>query len=407
MKFVRIVCIALFTAVLGSCGNELVEAPVKQGNQLSFRLSKSSDSMGDDNALDEGNGGHLAYKILFYKADKADGTPSISNDDPINYENFYLVKEVEGWKSYEGFVDFQFSIKNENLEDYIYQLVVIATTKIKHEIDFELGSEHDGKSLLSELKVKRMYESVNGEQVLIPLSKDNYICSRQITQADINSGEVELKLQRMVGQLIFDIGKYGENGPVALDAEYGSTLDRVYNITFSIHNFTESFAWFGKGESVASSTKKISEETENTAIVEKCSYSLSKYFSDNTGYKMDWNKMPTSLNGEYGIIVDSHLSASPTINDGATRIYGPYEFSSSSGNLQMEMNFEYYDTDISPLIEKSLILRLPKANSKITVVPNFYTYSKIKIRENRIIDVPVDFGDLKFDNEWKNDYYEE
>ena len=99
-----------------------------------------------------------------------------------------------------------FSIKNENLEDYIYQLVVIATTKIKHEIDFELGFEHDGKSLLSELKVKRMYESVNGEQVLIPLSKDNYICSRQITQADINSGEVELKLQRMVGQLIFDIG---------------------------------------------------------------------------------------------------------------------------------------------------------------------------------------------------------
>lgn len=99
-------------------------------------------------------------------------------------------------------MDFQFSIKNENLEDYIYQLVVIATTKIKHEIDFELGFEHDGKSLLSELKVKRMYESVNGEQVLIPLSKDNYICSRQITQADINSGEVELKLQRMVGQLI-------------------------------------------------------------------------------------------------------------------------------------------------------------------------------------------------------------
>lgn len=111
-------------------------------------------------------------------------------------------------------------------------MVVIATTKIKHEIDFELGFEHDGKSLLSELKVKRMYESVNGEQVLIPLSKDNYICSRQITQADINSGEVELKLQRMVGQLIFDIGKYGENGPVVLDTEYGSTLDRVYNITF-------------------------------------------------------------------------------------------------------------------------------------------------------------------------------
>lgn len=109
MKFVRIVCIALFTAVLGSCSSELVEAPVKQGNQLSFRLSKSSDSMGDDDALDEGNGGQLAYKILFYKADKADGTPSISNDNSVNYENFYLVKEVEGWKSYDSFVDFQFS----------------------------------------------------------------------------------------------------------------------------------------------------------------------------------------------------------------------------------------------------------------------------------------------------------
>lgn len=405
MKFVRIVCIALFTAVLGSCNNELIEVPVKQGNQLYFRLSKSSDSMGDDNALEEENGGHLAYKILFYKADKANGTSSISNDDPVNYENFYLVKEVEGWKSYEGFVDFQFSIKNENLEDYIYQLVVIATTSTKHEIDFELGPEHEGKSLLSELKVKRVYESVNGEQGLIPLSKDNYICSRQITQADINSGEVELKLQRMVGQLIFDIGRYDENSsPVALDSEYGSTLDRVYNVTFSIRNFTESFAWFGKGESVASSTRKISEETENTATVETCSYSLSKYFSDNSDYKMDWNKMPTSLNGEYGIIVDSHLQAFPTINEGATRIYGPYEFSSSSGNLQMEMNFEYYDADISPLIEKSLILHLPQEGSKMTVVPNYYTYSKIKIKENRIIDVPVDFGDLEFDNKWKNDY---
>lgn len=405
MKFVRIVYIALFAAVLGSCSNELIEVPVEQDNQLSFRLSRSSDSMGGDNTVDEENGTHLAYKILFYKADKVDGVSATSNDDPVNYENFYLVKEMEGWKSYGDFVDFQFSIKNENLEDYIYQLVVIATTKTKHEIDFELGPEHEGKSLLSELKVKRVYESVNGKQVLIPLSKDNYICSRQITQADINSGEVELKLQRMVGQLIFDIGRYGENGPVALDAGYGSTLDRVYNVTLSIHNFTESFVWFGKGESVASSTKKISEETGNTAIVEECSYSLSKYFSDKGDYKMDWNKMPTSVGGEYGIIVDSHLTTlSPTINDGTTRIYGPYEFSSSSGNFQMEMNFEYYDTDISHLIEKSLILHLPKEGSKMTVVPNYYTYSKIKIKENRIIDVPVDFGDLEFDNEWKNDY---
>lgn len=394
MKFAHLFYLSFFATAITGCSNELNEEFSNTDNQTSFKLAKSSGSIGDGNPIDTDN--DLEFKILFYKADKSS---TLSNDSPINFENFYFIYEVDGWKTVNDFNDYEFTITNDNLSKFVYKMVVIATAKSKHEIDFvKEDSDSDGKSLLTDLKINR----INEEGTLVPLGKDNYICSKQITSEIINSGVVDLSLERIVGQLIFDVGRYNTgNNAISLDAGYGSTLDRVFNLNFNITNYTESIYWFSEGESDASQKKTVREiETENENP-ESSSYNISNYFIDNS-YIMDSEKLATEPNGNVGILVNNHqIELFPEINDGTTRIYGPYQFANSSGNLKVDIIFDYYDTVIPNNPEKALTLSLPKEGQKITTAPNYYTYSKIKITENRIIDVPVDFGNLDFDHEWK------
>lgn len=393
MKFAQLFYLSFFATAITGCSNELNEEFSNTDNQTSFKLAKSSGSIGDGNPIDTDN--DLEFKILFYKADKSS---TLSNDSPINFENFYFIYEVDGWKTVNDFNDYEFTITNDNLSKFVYKMVVIATAKSKHEIDFvKEDPDGDGKSLLTDLKINR----INEEGTLVPLGKDNYICSKQITSEIINSGVVDLSLERIVGQLIFDVGRYDTNSiAIPLETGYGSTLDRVFNLNFNITNYTESIYWFSEGESDASQEKTVREiETEKT---ESGSYNISNYFIDNS-YIMDSEKLATEPNGNVGILVNNgcQMQLSPKINIGTTRIYGPYQFANSSGNLKVNIIFDYYDTVIPDNPQKALQLSLPKEGQKITAAPNYYTYSKIKITENRIIDVPVDFGNLDFDHEWK------
>lgn len=396
MKFAHLFYLSFFATAITGCSNELNEEFSNTDNQTSFKLAKSSGSIGDGNPIDTDN--DLEFKILFYKADKSS---TLSNDSPINFENFYFIYEVDGWKTVNDFNDYEFTITNDNLSKFVYKMVVIATAKSKHEIDFvKEDSDSDGKSLLTDLKINR----INEEGTLVPLGKDNYICSKQITSEIINSGVVDLSLERIVGQLIFDVGRYNTgNNAISLDAGYGSTLDRVFNLNFNITNYTESIYWFSEGESDASQKKTVREiETENENP-ESSSYNISNYFIDNS-YIMDSKKLATEPNGNVGILVNygCQMQLSPIINTGTTRIYGPYQFANSSENLKVDIIFDYYDTVIPNNPEKALTLSLPKEGQKITTAPNYYTYSKIKITENRIIDVPVNFGNLQFEHEWDN-----
>lgn len=399
MKFMQFAALAVIMAANGGCNENIDHYTEKDDRQIQLKLNENSGSIGGDNSM---VGSNLEYKILFYKTDiKPGGT----NNDKINYEEFYFVDEVDGWKTQEEFSNYQFTIKNENLENYVYKMIVIATNKDKHEIDYEIKDEDgDGKSLLTELLIKRKYEQVEGKNRLVALTKDNYISNQQITEDIINSGVMNLKLKRLVGQLIFDVGRYDEYGPVKLDEDFGSTLDRVYNIRFNIRNFTEAFNYFRKGEYDVPDGRNI-DEYENNTDTEVCQYDMKRFWADpeNMDFRMDRNKMPQTLTGEAGVIVDYGYpkEVKPEIADGTTRIYGPFLFASNSGKLNMDIDFEYYDTEFTnPVVEKKLVLSVPKTGGKITVVPNYYTYTKIKIKENRIIDVPVDFGDLDIDNEW-------
>lgn len=396
MKFAHLFYLSFFATAITGCSNELNEEFSNTDNQTSFKLAKSSGSIGDGNSIETYN--NLEFKILFYKADKSS---TLSNDSPINFENFYFIYEVDGWKTVNDFNDYEFTITNDNLSKFVYKMVVIATAKSKHEIDFvKEDPDSDGKSWLTDLKINR----INEEGALVRLGKDNYICSKQITSEIINSGVVDLSLERIVGQLIFDVGRYDTgNNAISLDAGYGSTLDRVFNLNFNITNYTESIFWFSEGESDASQEKTVREiETENENP-ESGSYNISNYFIDNS-YIMDSEKLATEPNGNVGILVNDEcqMQLSPIINTGTTRIYGPYQFANSSGNLKVDIIFDYYDTVIPNNPEKALTLSLPKEGQKITTAPNYYTYSKIKITENRIIDVPVNFGNLQFEHEWDN-----
>lgn len=172
MKFAHLFYLSFFATAITGCSNELNEEFSNTDNQTSFKLAKSSGSIGDGNSIETYN--DLEFKILFYKADKSS---TLSNDSPINFENFYFIYEVDGWKTVNDFNDYEFTITNDNLSKFVYKMVVIATAKSKHEIDFvKEDPDSDGKSWLTDLKINR----INEEGALVPLGKDNYICSKQI-----------------------------------------------------------------------------------------------------------------------------------------------------------------------------------------------------------------------------------
>ena len=48
----------------------------------------------------------------------------------------------------------------------------------------------------------------------------------------------------------------------------------------------------------------------------------------------------------------------------------------------------------------TISLSLPRSGQKLTVVTNNYTVTTVKIKENRIIDVPRDFSNVTIDPSW-------
>ena len=95
---------------------------------------------------------------------------------------------------------------------------------------------------------------------------------------------------------------------------------------------------------------------------------------------------------------------------------GPYYYAQDDGgpcllatdptpensDLQVDLTFHYADTYLPDGSQTTgtISLSLPRNGQKLTVVTNNYTVTTVKIKENRIIDVPRDFSDVTIDPSW-------
>lgn len=341
-------------------------------------------------------GSDLQYKIIFYKADNA----NISASKEVKYNDLCYVAE-EAWMSFDEFKKYQFSISNYNLNEYVYQIVVLAKANDRDEYVYDTTDKNeDGICSMDELRILRNYTP---DGTVIPLTMSNYIGHQLLTDEIVKNGIVEIRFEPLVGQLIFDVGRYAADGKTNIPLDWGinSTLDRVCRIKFSIKNSTHSFCPYATKESVQSSP------IIDSSFIEVADYDFSGYL--NGLFQLDSEKLQNAPVDSAGVLsANKSQDVVPLIPVGTTRIYGPYQFATETAEVQMangakysmEIMFYYHDTFINNSPIDSVSLDMPRKDVYMSIVPNSYTYSKIKIRENRIIDVSKDFGSITIDNSW-------
>ena len=119
-------------------------------------------------------GSDLQYKIIFYKADNA----NISASKEVKYNDLCYVAE-EAWMSFDEFKKYQFSISNYNLNEYVYQIVVLAKANDRDEYVYDTTDKNeDGICSMDELRILRNYTP---DGTVIPLTMSNYIGHQLLT----------------------------------------------------------------------------------------------------------------------------------------------------------------------------------------------------------------------------------
>lgn len=323
---------------------------------------------------------NLQYKLYYFRSeDKAE------NPEETESEKYSYRASTSHWLDYDDFRNYIVNIGNEYVEQYDYRLIAIATPAPVPEIEFSFA-ENESDSLLTNLYLRRTFNSETNKPY--PLSLHNYIGVGNLTAEAIKSGIIPIEFRHAIGQLVFDFSRVDNSGsPLKLDEGYSSTLDRVKQIDVQIENYTRSLKW-----DMSESNIIIGEDCSET-----CSYFTSRFLDGEL--KVDWSKATENSEGTGWI--------SPRKDVGSTRFYGPCLLASDPNNpseLKVKLTFHYADTYL-PGGEKqqsTISLSLPRKGKELTIKTGNYTVTTVKILENRIIDVPKDFGDITIDTGWNN-----
>lgn len=338
--------------------------------------------------LNQGNTKELDFRVLIYKVEKSLNVPS------DQFESYQLDSYTE-WMEYDLIKnEYTVNFSKENLEKYNYKLIVLGSSKL-HELDF------------NELYVGKTLDLLSVASTGVPLTKRNYFGYLDVNKEDVlaNNGVLILPFNRVVGELLFDFGRYSDaSTPIALDDGFNSTLDRVFRIDVGVLNYTRSITTVGEVETAA---------PQDTLWF---SYDLSDYLLDeDQDFKVDLSKAvePNSegLAGRLQVRpangTESQDLTVSLMPDGTTRFFGPYLMRTEVLNspLKVFLRLYYYDTYMAqypddPLPVGMLQLDMPQPGKQMNVVGNSFTLSTIKLMQNRVIDEFYNLGDVEVNPDW-------
>lgn len=324
----------------------------------------------------------LQYKLYYFRCEDKTYKPEETESGKYSYR-----ASTSHWLDYDEFRNYIVNIGNEYVEKYYYRLIAIATPAPVPEIEFSFA-ENESDSLLTNLYLRRTFNSETNKPY--PLSLHNYIGVGNLTAEAIKSGIIPIEFRHAIGQLVFDFSRVDNSGsPLKLDEGYSSTLDRVKQIDVQIENYTRSLKW-----DMSESNIIIGEDCSET-----CSYFTSRFLDDGD-LKVDWSKATENSEGKTGWI-------SPGTDVGSTRFYGPCLLASDpnkSSELKVKLTFYYADTYLPDGEDQqsTISLSLPREGNQLTIKTGNYTVTTVKILENRIIDVPKDFGGITINTGWDN-----
>lgn len=326
---------------------------------------------------------------------------TIRPDIPENDMDYYYAVFQAGFKGHEGLKDIpdseyelilksdkalskkeldtlSFQFQNYEIEQKAFKILVLATPSGLNETCLARisGSKPEYGDPFSEICISMIPDGESGYRIL---SKDNYYAGQTILGKDIISNEIlkiNAKLERVVGQLVFDIFKM-ENDilhPVDTEQGIGSVLDRVKKIDIRTTSFSCIYP-LSKGISISTSENDTIHVGFETILdpEDKCLYVSEQDPGNIEG--------PLSKDGYPGI-------------RGSVRIHGPYLLPAYLKSVRTSLVFTYFDTTQAngEYEMKDMSLFLPAANSNLFVKENCYSVTNIGISQNRIIDLDVSGG---------------
>lgn len=374
----------------------------------------------------------LKYKVCFFRA-KADIAAPADSDFVFVSS---LVNESGKWLSFDQLCSLVVIVGKSEMAAFRYRAVVIATPVSREEIDFYCSSTGGGLGVfpegmrLTDLNISRTYKK---DGTPLPMSLHNYVGFRDLDDEVLASGRITFSFKRLVGQLVFDFGRYDEAGnpiaPERTEVEYlhpdgyilsitdgvVSTMDRIYQVDMAVSNYTSLLSWDG---STAVRTE--------TGVPDRYSYELDEYYGkvmDDTIPVVHHLMMDASLFKQNSVTIPGTLTFHPD-KVGTTRFYTAYQFRTFDSDGQREeadrrfgvdftFHYEYTLPDLKPnpdnywfciftertdgvLMLDSLALSLPRNEKTLVVVPNNYTVTTVKIVENRLIDIRKPSGEIIF-----------
>ena len=234
------------------------------------------------------------------------------------------------------------------------------------------------------------------------LNADYYYGVTEISGEDIiSAGEVSGTLERLVGQMVYDIFKTGgsidDPEGVPEDADVTSVLDRVYMIEVAYEGVTQSLMFDG------------------TALVPDLSAATETFSEEISGSLIDFDVTTAHVTPgvkSSGTVIESYLpeNADASLYTGAIRIRGAYLLPATNG-VKATITFHYYDTTQicgnsdsgahtldGCYPKETLTLNLP-ATGSLAIRSNYFTANKAGIPCNRVIDIPVT-GKISIDATW-------
>ena len=271
-----------------------------------------------------------------------------------------------------------FHFQNFEIETKGFKILVLATPSGDNETCLRdlSGNNLQIGDKFSDVCISMISDGESGHR---PLSRDNYYAEHTILGKDIISNiilKINAKLERVVGQLVFDVFKTDNDiyHPTDTDAGIGSVLDRVQNIGIRTISYNLTYPLGENIPAFPSGNESINQSFETTLDAEsQCLFAGDQH----SEYMMG----PLSKEGF------------PSIQ-GSIRIYGPYLLPSSKKSVQTYLTFTYYDTTSANGIyeKKDMTLALPASNKSLYVRENCYSITNIGITQNRIIDLDVSGG---------------
>lgn len=383
MKCLKKIILGVAVLLLASCEESDLSVV---DNSLPMQMAVAKVDLPQQSEVD------LMFKVYKFRALK-EGFEDVSQ---IPSKDFVLVPGEDRWLDYDEFKDYTVQLQSEDLAKYYYKLVVLATPNGKPEVEFSYQPSEEANPL-DALRLRRVVDAPTGKNR--PLSKHNYLGIGNISEYEVANGIIPVEFSNAAGALVFDFGKYSSpETSVALEEGFNSTLDRVYQIDIELRNYTQSLSWTCTNFEMGTQT-------------EIYSYDLSSYLEgEDEGYKVK-----LGANGASPEIGTIHVGgfSELEIPEGTTRLYGPFllmtpgaeEQKTDAGKrFELLMTFHYYDTysndDGQEAPVHQITLSLPQTGNYMNVVTGAYTLTRIKLHENRIIDVAKNGGAFTLDPEW-------